>query len=315
MLIKQESFTPKKCKEFYPLEFCWYKRSLCDTGLLQMSTYLSQAILLEVSVHPKPGLVTSKSNGSHNDMSIMTFAMSSAVVSRAFFSLQNMGLAFTGTPQELMEQVRIYGIQAEKGLLSVTKGINTQKGILFSGGILSAAAGYAVANDLYSGEILSVVRNMTDGIVERELRNIQNEGMTAGEILYQRFGITGIRGEVALGFPSVVEKGMPALQEAFSAGANLNNALIHTLLSLMTVVEDSNIIWRTDLQTALQVKQMAADILAQGSVFTSTGKDALAWMEGYFIKHNISPGGSADLLSITIALYLLANKEFPVPMI
>ena len=96
-----------------------------------------------------------------------------------------------------------------------------------------------------------------------------------------------------------------------AAGATLNDALVHSLISLMTVVEDSNVIWRTDLATLFEVQGIAANILAVGSVFTREGRKAIAQAEEYFVARRISPGGSADLLSITIALYLLENKEFP----
>ena len=91
----------------------------------------------------------------------------------------------------------------------------------------------------------------------------------------------------------------------------MNDALLHALLTLMTVVEDSNVIWRTDVATLVEVQNMAANILALGSVFTTAGKQAIAQAEKDFLARRISPGGSADLLSITITLYLLENKEFP----
>ena len=101
------------------------------------------------------------------------------------------------------------------------------------------------------------------------------------------------------------------MQEAFFRNASLNDALLHTLLSLMTVVEDSNIIWRTDVKTAEAVKQRAVEILDCGSVFTECGKNLIVRTEKDFVNRRISPGGSADLLSVTIALYLLENKKFP----
>lgn len=115
-----------------------------DADLQKTSQYLTQAILLEVSTHPKPGLVTRLSNGSHKDMSIMTFMMSSAVLAKAFNDLQDIGMAHRGGLQELFGKIRAYGVSAEQELLRVTKGINTQRGILFAGGMLSAVAGYAM---------------------------------------------------------------------------------------------------------------------------------------------------------------------------
>lgn len=282
-----------------------------DADMAKVSQYLTQAILLEVTTHPKPGLVTRASNGSHNDMSIFTFMMSSAVLGKAFNYLQDMGMSHTGNLQELFEKIRAYGQVAEKELLNVTGGVNTQRGILFAGGILSGVAGYAINKGHDKESIIGLVMEMTNGIVEKELRNLGRKEITAGEKLYKEYGVTGIRGEVENGFPCVVNVGLPAMQEACSKGASLNDVLVHTLLSLMTVVEDSNVIWRTDVATLFEVQKVASHILNLGSVFTEAGRNAIKEAEKDFVNRRISPGGSADLLSITTTLYLLENKEFP----
>lgn len=287
------------------------KLSPFDADLQKVGQYLTQAILLEVSTHPKPGLVTRLSNGAHKDMSIFTFMMSSAVLSKAFNDLQDIGQAHRGTLAELFCKLRSYGVGAEAELLRVTKGVNTQRGILFAGGIVSAVSGYAMNMGLSRDALLPLIKEMAAGLVARELKNLDHAAMTAGEKLYYKYGITGIRGEVENGFPSVVNYGLPALEDAFDKGATINDALVHALISLMTVVEDSNVIWRTDYDTLLEVQRIAKDILNLGSVFTEKGRMAIAETERYFLQRHISPGGSADLLSITITLYLLEHKEFP----
>ena len=287
------------------------KLSPFDADLQKVSQYLTQAILLEVSTHPKPGLVTRLSNGAHKDMSIFTFMMSSAVLSKAFNDLQDIGQAHRGTLAELFCKLRSYGVGAEAELLRVTKGVNTQRGILFAGGIVSAVSGYAMNMGLSRDALLPMIKEMAEGLVARELKNLDHAAMTAGEKLYYKYGITGIRGEVENGFPSVINHGLPALEDAFNKGATINDALVHALIALMTVVEDSNVIWRTDYETLLEVQRIAKDILNLGSVFTEKGRMAIAETERYFLQRRISPGGSADLLSVTITLYLLEHKEFP----
>lgn len=287
------------------------KLSPFDADLQKVGQYLTQAILLEVSTHPKPGLVTRLSNGAHKDMSIFTFMMSSAVLSKAFNDLQDIGQAHRGTLAELFCKLRSYGVGAEAELLRVTKGVNTQRGILFAGGIVSAVSGYAMNMGLSRDALLPMIKEMAAGLVARELKNLDHAAMTAGEKLYYKYGITGIRGEVENGFPSVVNYGLPALEDAFNKGATINDALVHALIALMTAVEDSNVIWRTDYQTLLEVQRIAKDILNLGSVFTEKGRMAIAETERYFLQRRISPGGSADLLSVTITLYLLEHKEFP----
>lgn len=287
------------------------KLSPFDADLQKVGQYLTQAILLEVSTHPKPGLVTRLSNGAHKDMSIFTFMMSSAVLSKAFNDLQDIGQAHRGTLAELFCKLRSYGVGAEAELLRVTKGVNTQRGILFAGGIVSAVSGYAMNMGLSRDALLPMIKEMAAGLVAKELKNLDHAAMTAGEKLYYKYGITGIRGEVENGFPSVINHGLPALEDAFNKGATINDALVHALIALMTVVEDSNVIWRTDYETLLEVQRIAKDILNLGSVFTEKGRMAIAETERYFLQRHISPGGSADLLSVAITLYLLEHKEFP----
>lgn len=87
----------------------------------QLSKYLSQAILLEVAAAPKPGLVTRHSNGAHRDMSLLTFAMSSAVAASAFFASGRIGSAHGGSLPELFQALRRYGREAEKSCCKAPK--------------------------------------------------------------------------------------------------------------------------------------------------------------------------------------------------
>jgi triphosphoribosyl-dephospho-CoA synthase len=158
---------------------------------------------------------------------------------------------------------------------------------------------------------------MAQGLVAKELSSPvpDKRGMTAGEILYHRHGSTGIRGEVEKGFPSVAQIGLPALQHALSHAETLNESLVHTLLALMTGVEDSTIIWRKGMAQLLEVQTKAREVLEKGSIFTIAGREAIRYLDQELALKGISPGGSADLLAVTIGLYLLENDQFPVTIL
>jgi len=278
-----------------------------------------KAILLEVSSHPKPGLVSAISMGSHRDMNILTFMVSSASIAPVFFLCAQAGRNHHGAIAELLPILRKIGAWGEKKLLETTKGVNTQRGILFAAGILCGAAGYLSqkTSSYKHEELFCVVSQLTEGIVFRELVNLdKNKGeFTAGEQLYLKYQVTGIRGEVEEGFPSVKEAGLPAFISAIDKGVNLNYCLIHTLISLMTCVKDTTILWRKNDKVLREVQSQAKKILQQGSVFTKQGMDLIMELDRRFIKDNISPGGSADLLAVTIGTYLLENKQFPVKIL
>lgn len=79
----------------------------------------------------------------------------------------------------------------------------------------------------------------------------------------------------------------------------------------MTVAEDSNVVWRTDYESLLWLRERAEQVFSLGSIYTGKGYEAIRELDHDCIERRISPGGCADLLSVTLALYLLENKEFP----
>jgi triphosphoribosyl-dephospho-CoA synthase len=203
--------------------------------------------------------------------------------------------------------------------MDVTKGVNTQRGILFSAGILCGAAGLGtrMGRVRSAEEIFSLVKQMACGLVERELGRSTKElsCKTAGEKLYIRHAVRGIRGEVEAGFPSISEKGLPALRHALCRARTLNESLVHALLAIMTVAEDSTVLWRKGPDQMIKVHKSARDVLEKGSVFTQEGREAILRLDREWSSSGISPGGSADLLAMTAGLYLLENGQFPVSIL
>lgn len=284
----------------------------------EIGTAFLKGILFEVSTAPKPGLVSPCSRGAHQDMNLLTFMASSGTIAPAFYLCAQAGLEHQGPITSLLPQLRKIGIVYERNLLKATNGVNTQRGILFAAGLTCGAAGYLAqsTSHLTAENVCLALAELTQGLVARELKSIKKTAgkkLTAGEQLYLTYQVTGIRGEVEAGFPCIREKGLPALQTALQTGFCLNDCLVHVLLALMTCVEDTTILWRKNSTVLQKVKSWSAEILEKGSFFTEKGRKEIAQMEQYFLQENISPGGSADLLAMTIGLYLLENKEFPVP--
>ena len=284
-------------------EFCIY-----------ISKLATKALLYEVSISPKPGLVDRYNSGAHNDMDFFTFIDSSVALIDYFHKCTEVGIEFKGDDATLLlKNIRPIGIYAEDNMFEATRGINTHKGLVFSLGIISAVAGMHFKEfnntNISSKEISDKVRMVAKDL-SLELNDAKyKEAPTYGERLYLKYGVKGIRGEVESGFETVMKYSLPVLKELSNKDTNINDKLIQVLLYLMANTEDSNILGRHNLEILKFVKDKSRIAISHGGYLTPYGKLYVEEMDKYFIEKNISPGGSADLLAITIMLYILENGE------
>ena len=216
------------------------------------------------------------------------------------------GSDFSGIDyKELLMELRPVGIDAEKAMFEVTNNINTHKGLIFSLGILVASTVYLINNkkSQKAEDICIMASLMCSGIVNKELEN-STSVKTTGEKLYKSKGIKGIRGEAESGFPSVINVSLPFLRES---QGSWNDRLINTLLQLMIIVEDSNIVGRKNIKTLKLIQNQTKEVMITGGATDDRGMEILKQMDMNFIENNISPGGSADLLAVTIFLYKIES--------
>ncbi len=264
-----------------------------------------RAILYEVSVTPKPGLVDRNNSGAHSDMDFYTFMASAAALSQGLHKIADYaGKWRTESLRALFDSIRSIGIDMERAMFNATDGINTHKGMIFNMGVLVAAASYYVS--IHDGkrpcseELSEIVSQMTSGISEAELATSRSS--TAGERLYHTYGIKGIRGEVESGYQTVLTTAVPVFR-SMQLGANA--LCLQMLVALMTTCEDSNILSRHDFETLKQVQIRATGFLDSGGMRQLDAFRQLEVLDAMFIERNISPGGSADLLAVAIFMAML----------
>jgi triphosphoribosyl-dephospho-CoA synthase len=274
------------------------------------------SLLYEVSASPKPGLVDRFNQGAHKDMDFFTFMASSAALNNYFNDCVVEGVKYSGhSPEKLFRSLREIGINAEKSMFEATNGVNTHKGLVFSLGIVCAAASCCMLEnkpeDMNTDAICEKISQMTQGLCQRELAFLKkSEDRTNGEILYQKYGLKGIRGEVESGFPTVRNYSLPILKKLKNMKTiHFNDILVQTLLHLMKVNEDTNIVARNDLETLEWVRKYTDQILISGGILTKKGMKMVYEMDREFIRRNISPGGSADLLAVTVMFDLLLQDD------
>lgn len=278
-----------------------------------------RSLLYEVCVSPKPGLVDRGNSGSHDDMDIYTFMSSASSLFPCFESCVLTGRATAECPaNETLDALRRDGLAAESAMRHATGNINTHKGAIYSMGLLCGALGRIKAEDWTDPErVTAEVSAITAGSVERELASVKGDNyQTAGQRIYAQYGISGIRGEVESGFPTVLKYGLPALEAGLcadpkhisEAGYTYSEDLAGSaaLLAMITRAADTNMIARGGIDLHAKAVSAVERILNGDDYPAKAEVDAL---DRSFIEKHLSPGGCADLLSICWMLHFLKVED------
>ncbi|MDR0921296.1 MAG: triphosphoribosyl-dephospho-CoA synthase CitG [Lactobacillales bacterium] len=273
----------------------------------KIATLATESLLEEVALAPKPGLVDAIDTGAHRDMDISTFTVSAHALEPYFEEYVRLGYQFEGTPTELFEEAREVGKRAEEDMMKATNEVNTHKGANFSFAIILASIGNflkssdapSVLFDAKSTQtVFSFTKEMMNDIIKRDLEKSKGSSDTYGKKLYDEYGFTGIRGEAMSGFQTLNEFALPILRSTsfFEKEARLLWLLLH----LMSKVEDTNLIRRGGIEGWQQVKKEAQELIISCASNEQQLKQQLSKYNKKLIERNLSPGGSADLLALSI---------------
>lgn len=282
----------------------WY----ADLKARETGCLFQKAMIYEVTTTPKPGLVDRWHNGSHKDMDIDLFMDSIFSLTDYYIQCTLAGLQHKEmNPLPLFQKLREFGIQAENAMLKATRGVNTHKGLIFSGGILCGAVGYLLMHKgIFSVEDLSLVcTEMLPHLLNDFAHINPHKPLTHGEHLYLQYGLTGIRGEAVAGFPVTLGQAYPVFKNLEKSTPGLYERGRITLLYLMAYAQDTNIISRSDYQTFCQLQISLREYLREHPPGTFDTAAVIEKLDEYFLEKNISPGGSADLLGVVYFLWFL----------
>ena len=281
----------------------------------------TQALQAELDTTPKPGLVDKDNNGAHRDMDHALMQLSINTLHPYFVRLAFLGFADT-LPSHTV--IRDAGIEAEKAMLEATNGVNTHKGALFSMGLAVVAAAYeekkAAANKEVRGkereeEYLSSLQLTIKALAASFPDTSGTHGSKAKQLSNGTTTIKGALDNAREGYEKLFAEWLPFYNERRKS--HDAHALHKTLLRIMCDLDDTNVIYRTNVVTAEEVKQEARALLASfEEAYAAEDKEkcasaieekcasaellALKDMDRRYTERNISPGGAADMLSLTV---------------
>lgn len=263
----------------------------------------TRALHAELDTTPKPGLVDKDNSGAHRDMDHALMSRSIRAIHPYFVRLALLGFA-ADMPSH--DDIVKTGIEAERAMFEATNGVNTYKGALFSMGLaVVAAAGKAWQGSSITPQTLSAaISKLAFAFPDTKGTHGSKAKQTAAS---ETATFKGALDNAREGYPMLFNDWLP-----FYANLSKNgepHALHLTLLRIMCDLDDTNIVYRTSLAMMKQVKEESRSVLSRWSEAThgtpqtdgGTNLDTiLGDMNRSFVQRNISPGGSADMLSLVV---------------
>ena len=282
-----------------PLSATSLRRALDKGGFKEAMEYIPEssipylvadlaerALRLELDTTPKPGLVDRRDNGAHKDMDYALMSKSISAL-RPYLTRLALESANDIDPAKIKE----IGIEAEKAMLKATGGVNTHKGALFCIG-LSVAAASNLASATGSVQVYSFKE-----LVSRVASEIPAAQGTHGAEAKRSFKVGGALENARVAYPELFADWLPYYLSLEGDPFRCHKTLLHIMITL----DDTNILHRRGEEGLARAKSEAARLLEdfRESGLSSLNKD--------FIRENISPGGSADMLSLTIFINSIIN--------
>lgn len=300
---RENAHEPEELRSFmFPkmANYCHQQQEITITK--KLSSLAQQAILSEISLTPKPGLVDKFSNGSHADMDYQTFIDSTCAISPWFSELVREGFSFRDSDlTKAIPLIRNIGLRMESAMFEATQNINTQKGIIFLMGISLFACGklFSQGEQFRTKEFRSIIQGVCKDLVKKELGFTSRPRKSHGEDIFIKYGLSGARGEAESGFRIVFEFGLPQLNGVTELNGEV---LIKCFLAIAANNNDTNIIYRSSPEVSTGFKKLCQD------AFINFNNENYSAVIDFCKNKNISPGGSADLLAVTIFVWSVIRQ-------
>ncbi len=286
----------------------------------RLARLADSALRIEAQLTPKPGLVDHRNRGAHGDMDLHTLIRSADALAPWWGVFGECGLVHGGeTDDDFLARLRGVGISAEESMFEATGGVNTHKGAVFAFGLLIGCAG----RRLRLGRTVDIsvcddVGDLARSLLVDDLLTNDALPATAGERLFRDHGLTGARGQAAAGYATARGVGLVAYREAMEILAvqphlalgpmMRDRALLHALLAMLAVNTDTNLAKRGGVEAMARVARRAEELLRQGGALHPSYRSLMEHFDDELTAAGLSPGGTADLLAVTIWLSSLPSE-------
>ncbi|PZL87941.1 triphosphoribosyl-dephospho-CoA synthase MdcB [Pantoea sp. ARC270] len=267
-----------------------------------LATMARDCLIDEARLSPKPGLVDSRGNGAHHDLTLALMERSAHSLAPTFLALARHSW-LRPADIALRETVGRLGRDGEQQMMAATGGVNTHRGAIWALGLLVSAA--AMHGGAASADQLTRTAATLASLPDRAAPKLFSKGLKATH----RYRVPGAREEAQQAFPHVMKLALPQLLISRAVGASESEARLDALMAIMTSLSDTCVLSRAGMAGLTAMQHGAQAVLLAGGCRTAGGKLALAQLDRRMLALNASPGGAADLLAATLFIDRVCSPE------
>ena len=266
-----------------------------EGGAEWLARTATQCLIDEARLSPKPGLVDSRGNGAHHDLTLALMERSAHSLTSTFQALAQQSWQ---RPADiaLRQTVGRLGREGEKQMMTATDGVNTHRGAIWALGLLVSAV--AMHGGTGSAQQVAATAAELAKMPDAAAPRVFSKGLRATH----RYQVPGAREEAQQAFPHVMQRALPQLRLSRLNGSSETQARLDALMAIMTSLTDTCVLSRAGLEGLDAMQDGARAVLRAGGCAHPAGQAALAMLDEQMLALNASPGGAADLLAATLFL-------------
>lgn len=265
-----------------------------EGGAEWLARAATQCLIDEARLSPKPGLVDSRGNGAHHDLSLALMERSAHSLTPTFQALAQQSW-LRPADIALRQTIGRLGREGEQQMMAATNGVNTHRGAIWALGLLVSAV--AMHGGVGSAQQVANTAAELAKLPDDAAPRVFSKGLRATH----RYRVPGAREEAQQAFPHIMQRALPQLRLSRLHGSE-THARLDALMAIMTSLTDTCVLSRAGLEGLDAMQDGARAVLNAGGSAHPAGQAALAALDRHMLALNASPGGAADLLAATLFL-------------
>ena len=249
-----------------------------------MADLATDAILRQLDVTPKPGLVDKQSTGAHTDLDYDLMKRVAVALRPHWVTFGQTGLFLDKqTDKEVAAVMEKVGIAAIEDMYALTDGANAYKGTIFALGLFITAYYrlYRLKKPLTSTAIRDQIAALAKHITRRK--------DTHGDWVNESYGVSGALGEAQEGYGKWLVDALPLFREAQAKGEEAR-----FFLHIVAHLKDSCLYYRAGAELAENARTIA------DYVYLHYTEENVSAMCSYFERCHLSTGGAGDVLTLLV---------------